>query len=84
MGGKAYGRSDSQAGGASVQNFSESSGKPLRAVAARHGRPPALFDQVPLRPGGAALARGEPRRRSGVCPLLLMGANVPSVAAPGQ
>jgi hypothetical protein len=28
MGGKAYGHSDSQAGGASVQNFSDSSGKP--------------------------------------------------------
>jgi hypothetical protein len=32
MGGKAYGHSDSHAGGASVQNFSDSSGKPRLAV----------------------------------------------------
>ena len=31
MDGKAYGRCDNQAGGASVQNFSDSSGKPCRA-----------------------------------------------------
>jgi hypothetical protein len=33
MGGKAYGRSDSRAGGASVQNFSDSLGKPIAVLA---------------------------------------------------
>ena len=49
MGGKAYGHSDSRAGGASVQNFSDSSGKPssvMRFVPVIAIRLPSSVDQV--------------------------------------
>lgn len=52
MGGKAYGHSDSQAGGASVQNFSDSSGKPALALQQKRGEmaPLAGFSaRVPVR-----------------------------------